>query len=71
VGYIYYPYFRAIGPVHNHTNDFGDIQTAPAKHDGLTPLGAEAVREMNNQGILIDAAHASEPTRRQEAKKIK
>ncbi len=53
---------RVIGPVHYHTNDFGDIQTAPAKHGGLTPLGAEAVREMNHQGILIDVAHASEPT---------
>ncbi len=50
---------RVITLVHYHVNQIGDIQTEPAVHQGLTPLGAEIVRAMNATGILIDLAHAT------------
>jgi membrane dipeptidase len=49
---------RAITLVHYHINQIGDIQTEPPVHNGLTPLGASIVREMNRAGIIIDLAHA-------------
>jgi membrane dipeptidase len=49
---------RAITIVHYHINQIGDIQTAPAYHEGLTRLGADIVREMNRTGIIVDLAHA-------------
>jgi membrane dipeptidase len=49
---------RAITIVHYHVNQIGDIQTEAAVHNGLTPLGAAIVREMNQAGIIIDLAHA-------------
>jgi membrane dipeptidase len=49
---------RAITIVHYHINQIGDIQTEPPIHNGLTPLGASIVREMNRAGIIIDLAHA-------------
>ena len=49
---------RAITIVHYHVNQIGDIQTAPAHHDRLTPTGAAIVREMNRAGIIVDLAHA-------------
>jgi membrane dipeptidase len=50
---------RVITLVHYHVNQIGDIQTEPAVHQGLTPLGADIVRAMNASGILIDLAHAT------------
>lgn len=50
---------RVITLVHYHVNQIGDIQTEPAVHQGLTPLGADIVRAMNATGILIDLAHAT------------
>lgn len=55
---------RAITIVHYHVNAFGDIQTAPPVHGGLTAIGRRAVRAMNRAGILVDAAHASFDTTR-------
>jgi membrane dipeptidase len=49
---------RAITIVHYHVNQIGDIQTEPAVHNGLTPLGKSIVREMNAAGIVVDLAHA-------------
>lgn len=49
---------RAITIVHYHINQIGDIQTEPPRHNGLTPLGAQTIREMNRVGIIVDLAHA-------------
>ncbi|MBS0639984.1 MAG: membrane dipeptidase [Proteobacteria bacterium] len=53
---------RSIQLVHYLVNETGDIQTAPPVHGGLTPLGAQAVRRMNDLGIIVDVAHCSEDT---------
>jgi membrane dipeptidase len=56
---------RCVTLIHYRPNALGDNQTSPPTHGGLTPLGAEAVREMNRLGLLIDVAHAAETTVRQ------
>jgi membrane dipeptidase len=40
----------------------GDTNTAPAHLGGLTPFGAEVVKECNRLGIVVDLAHASHET---------
>ena len=50
---------RLITLVHYRPNAFGDIQTAPAVHGGLTDSGRELVREMNRLGLIVDLAHAT------------
>lgn len=53
---------RSIQLTHYLVNETGDIQTAPPVHGGLTPFGADAVRRMNQLGIIVDVAHCSEAT---------
>ena len=53
---------RSIQLVHYLVNETGDIQTAPPVHGGLTPFGAQAVRRMNDLGVIVDVAHCSEDT---------
>ncbi len=53
---------RAITIMHYRTNELGDIMTAPPVHGGLTSAGKEVVRAMNDIGMVIDTAHASEDT---------
>ncbi len=54
--------FRSITLVHYHTNELGDIMTAPPVHGGLTQAGVRIVQAMNDAGMVIDTAHASEDT---------
>lgn len=53
---------RSIQLAHYLVNECGDIQTAAPVHNGLTAIGAEAVRRMNRLGIIVDVAHCSEAT---------
>ena len=52
---------RSITLVHYRPNELGDIQTAPAVRHGLTPFGADVIREMDRLGMVVDLAHAAEP----------
>lgn len=49
-----------------HDNDaspaLGDVYTNPPVYGGLTELGAEAIRESERLGMLVDLAHASDDT---------
>lgn len=40
----------------------GDTNTTPAHLGGLTPFGAQVVKECNHLGIVVDLAHASHET---------
>lgn len=53
---------RSITLVHYRQNRFGDLQTEPAHHGGLSAAGRELVGEMDRLGMLIDVAHASYET---------
>lgn len=53
---------RSITLLHYRTNELGDIITDKPVHGGLTSAGLEVVKAMNAAGVLIDVAHASEPT---------
>lgn len=53
---------RTITIVHYRRNEIGDIMTEPEQQRGLTDFGVQVVREMNRMGLLIDLAHAAEPT---------
>jgi membrane dipeptidase len=54
--------------VHYTPNDIGDFQTGEVVHNGLTPFGADVIRACNRLGVVVDVAHATEPTVRQAAK---
>ena len=45
--------------VHYRQNEFGDLQTEPPLHGGLSDAGRLLVAEMNRLGMIIDLAHAS------------
>ncbi|MBL8537159.1 MAG: membrane dipeptidase [Hyphomonadaceae bacterium] len=53
---------RSITLIHYRPNELGDNQTAPAVSGGLTPFGADVIREMDRLGMVVDLAHASEST---------
>jgi len=53
---------RSITLVHYHPNKIGDNQTAEPQSGGLTAFGREVVAEMDDVGMVIDVAHASEDT---------
>ncbi len=50
---------RSVTIVHYHPNQIGDPQTETPRSPGLTPLGRDIVRELNNIGMVVDLAHAS------------
>ncbi|MSU50462.1 MAG: membrane dipeptidase [Opitutus sp.] len=59
---------RLFGFVHNGNNDLGDSSqpgTNGPEWNGLSPLGAEAVKECNRLGLVIDGSHAADTTVRQ------
>jgi membrane dipeptidase len=51
---------RMVGPVHFRNNQFGDSSTDPdgIYWGGLSPAGAELVKEANRLGIILDGSHA-------------
>ncbi len=59
--------YRRMGVVymtlcHNGDNDLCDSARGNGEHGGLSPLGRDALREMNRVGMLIDLSHTSEST---------
>jgi len=51
---------RHLQLVHYMPSDLGDQQTEDPKWGGLSPLGADVVRECNRLGIVVDVAHGTE-----------
>lgn len=51
---------RLVGIVHTANNQFADSATDKPRWNGLSPLGAAWVKEMNRLGMVIDASHASD-----------
>ncbi|KAI0126673.1 membrane dipeptidase [Xylariales sp. AK1849] len=57
---------RYVTLCHNKHNEFVDSSSPPtARHGGLSLLGNEVVREMNNTGLIIDLSHTSHAAQRQ------
>ena len=55
---------RSITIVHYRQNAFGDLQTEPPLHGGLSQRGRELVSRMNQLRMIVDLAHASYETTR-------
>ena len=51
--------FRMIGLTHKFTNSLGGSDEDCRKPPGLTPLGVQVVREVLDQGLILDVAHLS------------
>jgi membrane dipeptidase len=49
------------------SNPRADLGDTPALHGGLSPLGRDAIAEMNRLGMLVDVSHASKDTMLQAA----
>jgi membrane dipeptidase len=52
---------RHLGLLHDNQSSvpLGDIYTDTAKFGGLTPMGANVIKECNRLGVLVDLAHCS------------
>lgn len=53
---------RSLTLVHYRRSEYGDTQTGPVEHGGLSALGRALVPQLNQLGVLIDVAHASQAT---------
>lgn len=64
IGVAYKRGVRHLGLLHDNDASvpLGDVYTKPAQWGGLTKLGADAIRECNKLGILVDLTHASNET---------
>lgn len=53
---------RYITLSHSRNNDICDSSTDPKgpENDGLSPFGAEVIREMNRLGMMVDVSHISD-----------
>ena len=51
---------RHLQLVHYMPSDLGDQQTEDPKWGGLSPLGADVIRECNRLGIVVDVAHGTQ-----------
>jgi len=56
---VYARGIRQLQIVHYMPSDLGDQQTEQGKWGGLSPLGADAIRECNRLGIVVDVAHGT------------
>jgi membrane dipeptidase len=64
LGIAYSRGLRQLGLLHDSdaSVSLGDVYTNPAKWGGLTPFGADVIKECNNLGILADLTHCSNDT---------
>jgi membrane dipeptidase len=62
LGQLYRLGARYMTLTHSDTLDWADSATDEAKHGGLSPFGAQVVREMNRLGMLVDLSHVSPAT---------
>jgi membrane dipeptidase len=53
---------RYITLTHFFNTDWADSSGEEPRHNGLTDLGREIVREMNRLGVMIDISHVSDKT---------
>jgi membrane dipeptidase len=59
IGEVYRRGIRQLQIVHYMPSELGDQQTEDAKWGGLSPLGADTIRECNRLGIVVDVAHGT------------
>jgi membrane dipeptidase len=59
LGDAYHRGMRKLQLVHYAINDIADFQSGPVDHHGLSPFGAQVVKECNHLGIVVDVAHAT------------
>ena len=59
---------RQLQIVHYMPSELGDQQTEPGQWKGLSPLGADTIRECNRLGIVVDVAHGTSKLVEQAAK---
>lgn len=56
---VYRGGIRQLQIVHYMPSELGDQQTEDAGWGGLSPLGADVIRECNRLGIVVDVAHGT------------